>query len=120
MNKVCYICGRAIEKGKPYYSISEKSYVCSDNNCFSTYWWDKHAAGYTTDKEHRYVVCGNKLYYIGSEYDYPKGFGGARYFIYFLDGTKVFTTSLWFLGDIPEEKTHIFKQNAMISQEGNE
>ena len=110
--KQCYICGKRIEDDEPYYSVGPNSYICANNECYNIHWWDKLSARYVTNVYHEYLVVDNKLYSIGADEDEPRGFGGKHWIIEFFDGVRRETNSLWFLADIPEDKKHIFKENA--------
>jgi signal peptidase I len=68
--------------------------------------------------QHEYFVVNSKLYQIGSNDDMPRGMGGRYYVIQFEDGTVQNTRSLWVIGDVPESKRKIFKQNARFIQKG--
>ena len=107
MCKVCYICGKKIDINAPYYCIGVNTYVCDNNECYNTYWWDKTAAAFVVDNKHQYVVAENGLYSIEDD-----GVGGDHFIIEFFDGVRRETNSLWFMATIPENKKHIFKENA--------
>lgn len=62
----------------------------------------------------RLVIAGGCAYSIGSEHDNPKGFGGRPWKIWFLDGRTRITTSLWHLGEIPDEWRETLKDNAIL------
>ena len=51
----------------------------------------------------RLVVAKGHSYWIGGLGDYPKGFGGRRWFIRFHTGRIAVTDSLWHQGCVPEE-----------------
>ena len=118
MEKKCYICGKTITEGLPYYCVGPNSYVCMEGHCYTTYWWDALAAHYIADNKHEYFVANNRLYNIGSDKDDTLGFSGCEYKIEFFDGTTINTNSLWFIADIPEEKRSIFKENAKLITKG--
>lgn len=54
-------------------------------------------------------------YFIGYETDYPKGFGGRRWHIEFIDGrAPVETDSLWHGGVVPERFRDRLPDNAVL------
>lgn len=56
-------------------------------------------------------------YFIGYETDYPKGFGGRRWRITFVDGrAPVETTSLWHGGEVPERFRDRLSDTAELQQ----
>ena len=118
MNKYCYICGREIKPHTLFYCVGPNTHVCDSKECYKTYFWDRLAAKFVVDRTQRYVIVDNNLYEIGDEEDYPRGFGGNYYKIQLENGTIKDTHSLWFIGEIPEDKRYIFKQNAYFMQKG--
>lgn len=49
---------------------------------------------------------------IGSPNDYPRGFGGDTWHIYFDDGRYEKCVSLWFMGDVPPDWQDRIVKNA--------
>ena len=64
------------------------------------------------------VVVNRMAYSIGSELDYPKGYGGRLWEIAFFDGRRVVTTSLWCLGDVPDSWEFDIPDNATFVKGG--
>ena len=58
---------------------------------------------------------GLTAYSIGSEHDNPKGFGGDNWIIRFHDGREVKSSSLWCMGQIPEEWKPRIVENATLA-----
>lgn len=116
MEKYCYICGRPISG--LYYKDFNNLYICNNEDCFNTYFWDDLTNRLSTDKFHEYAIINHKVYLIGSESDDPKGFGGKYYSIQFNDGTIRNTTSLWFKGNLPSNLEKDFQDNAIFLKKG--
>ena len=114
MSKFCCVCGREIKEHEPYYCVAPNTFTCYSDECRTKYYWDLLAARYVVPGQHEYFVTNNKLYQIGSDKDIPRGFGGKYWSIEFFDGVYCNTNSLWFIGDIPSNKEHIFKENAIF------
>jgi len=112
MSKLCCVCGREIKEHEPYYCVAPNTFTCFNDECYIKYRWDLLAARYIAPGQHEYFVTNNKLYQIGSDKDELRGFSGNYYVIQFEDETIRDTHSLWFIAEIPEDKRHIFKQNA--------
>ena len=113
MDKRCYVCGKIIPNGEPYYNIgSSEGYVCNKEKCFNFYFWDKLAARMLHDKWHDYAIIDRKVYEIGNDDDSPRGFNGKHWVIQFKDGMYVETHSLWFRGNLPERLQLDFPDNA--------
>lgn len=112
MNKFCCVCGHEIKEHEPYYCVAPNTFTCFSDECHTKYRWDLLAARYVAPGQHEYFVADNKLYQIGSNNDVPRGMGGRYYVIQFEDGTVRDTRSLWSIGDVPESKRKVFKQNA--------
>lgn len=62
----------------------------------------------------RSFVANGHSYWIGESTDYPKGFGGRRWRITFLDGRIVECDSLWHQGEIPAEWRERLPDNAAL------
>lgn len=62
----------------------------------------------------RSVIANGSAYWVGSAGDYPKGFGGQRWRITWLDGRSVVIDSLWHEGPIPEEWRERLPDNAIL------
>jgi len=60
------------------------------------------------------VIANGHAYHIGEPTDNPRGFGGKRWIIYFLDGRIETTVSLWHYGEIPSEWRDKLPDNATI------
>lgn len=118
MSKFCCVCGREIKEHEPYYCVALNTFTCLTDECRDKYHWDLLAARYVVPGQHEYFVVNSKLYQIGSNDDMPRGMGGRYYVIQFEDGTVQNTRSLWVIGDVPESKRKIFKQNARFIQKG--
>ena len=118
MNKICYICGQEIKSHDFYYCVGPHSYVCNDKNCYQTYFWDRLAAKFVTDNKYQYVVINGILYQIDDDKREPKGFSGMHHTIQFENGKVIETNSLWLIGEVPETKRNIFKDNAHFVQKG--
>ena len=99
--KKCYVCGREIKNEELYYNIFPDNYVCANDECFQTYFWDDLANRIKHDKWHEYVIIDKKVYQIGSQYDEPRGFNGKYWAIQFNDGILIETCSLWYKGELP-------------------
>lgn len=106
MNKYCYICGREIKNHTLFYCIGPNSYICDNKECYNTYFWDRLAAKFVTDRTNKYVVIDGFLYQI------DKDSNGHHYTIQFENGNVINTDALWSIGEIPETKRDIFKDNA--------
>lgn len=123
MNKVCYICGRVLEKGAIYYSMGDNTYVCHNESCLRTSFWDRIKARVKGDTHHEYVVADNKVYQIGSDNDSPRGSGGRHYIVRFHDGQIKETNSLWCIGEcIPWNERKYLPDNAVFiyAEENNQ
>ena len=110
MNKYCYICGREIKDHTLFYCIGPNSYVCDNKECYNTYFWDRLAAKFVTDRENKYVVIDGFLYQI------DKDSNGRHHTIQFENGNIIDTDALWSIGEIPETKRDIFKDIARFVQ----
>lgn len=118
MIRKCYVCGRTILEGEPYYNIeSGIKYVCCNEECFHRHYWDALAARLNVDKDYNYVIVDQEVYEIGNDYDFPRGFDGKHWIIDFNDGTVRETNSLWDRGKLPEKLTHDFKDNATFRKD---
>lgn len=62
----------------------------------------------------RHVIAGQHAYWIGSSSDDPKGFGGQRWRITFLDGRSIVCDSLWHAGYIQPEWRDRLPDNAVL------
>lgn len=112
MNKKCYICGKIINNEEMYYSIGFNNFVCNNNKCFETYFWNNLATRMIHNKWHKYAIINKKVYQIDNENSNSRGFSGKHWVIQFNDGIYVETNSLWFRGDLPERLQSDFSDNA--------
>jgi hypothetical protein len=62
----------------------------------------------------RSVIANGTAYWVGSANDYPKGFGGQRWRITWLDGRSIVIDSLWHGGPIPDEWRERLPDNAIL------
>lgn len=77
---------------------------------------ERHWGGIAARTDDRLVIADDgHAYSIGTEHDYPKGFGGQRWRIRFLDGRLVYTTSLWHMGEVPAEYKERLPVNATLT-----
>lgn len=101
----CKICGQEV----PDYRVFPKEGVCYDCD-----FWSKKVKSDKTEEPYRVVIINGTHYYIGDEDSQSgfRGFGGAKFYIEFNDGTKVETTNLWCQGEIPSLWREKFPDNA--------
>lgn len=72
------------------------------------YYWTNLARNH--DKVN-WVVCNWTHYIVGGENEKWKGLCGRKYKIVYLNGKEVFTTNLWYQGEIPENERFQFRNN---------
>ena len=116
MMKKCEICGKEFtEEDWPGHWAGGYENVCS-NDCFTIRFWKQQKL---SDKPDRVVIVqrnGMMEHYHMSHSDtndYWKGFGGAAFYIHFIDGRKIKCSNLWHQGDIPETSKQLFKVNTI-------
>ena len=109
----CYVCGKPIDK--QYYSFGTDIKICMNDDCFFKYYWQTVADRILNNKYHEYAIIDNKVYRIGNENDEPQGCGGKFYAIRFNDGFYKETTSLWFVGVLPDYLKDTIKDNATFN-----
>lgn len=77
---------------------------------------NRHWSGIAARTDGRLVIADDgHAYSIGTEHDYPKGFGGQRWRIRFNDGRLVVTDSLWHMGEVPPEYRERLPVNATLT-----
>lgn len=82
-----------------------------------TNWWGDLIAGYNSNNPN-IIVYNKRIYHICDEKSsFPmRGFDGKKVTITKIDGTKVTSTNLWFLSDIPEPYRNILKDNTLYME----
>lgn len=102
----CEICGKEIE-----HSSYAGATLCSDNECFSKYYWLERVNNQDSPTQ---VVIDGFVFQIGREDSLSsfRGFSGRQFKIKFFDGRIVTTTNLWHNGKVPEEFRDQLPDNA--------
>ena len=98
----CEICGKEIQQKMPWIRTGKNSGVCSDK-CFHFKFWNDYYTSMCNDSEHKYIIINGHAYHIGNEDDITKGFSGRHWRLQFFDGYICETTSLWHMGQVPQD-----------------
>lgn len=105
----CHVCGRPVEMG--YANDPERA---KNNECFHCHFWLQVA---NDDPDTRVVLDDGRAYTIAPDSNYePRGFGGQRFVITWLDGrSDTVTRNLWYRGVVPEVVRHLLPVNARMA-----
>lgn len=112
MIETCVSCGGRINIA---YMEPTKSRLIANSTCFTCDHWLRRIGMAASPQS---AIVDGHAYWIGEETDAPpscRGFGGQRYQINFFDGRTVFTTNLWYGGEIPERFRDRLPDNAKRS-----
>lgn len=109
----CKICGSLEDPDHFIQEISDK--LKHDQFCFSCFHWSEQLR---LDKEergdHGWAVIDGVHYVLlpHTDINWPRGMGGAKMRIKFLDGYETMCDNLWCQGNIPEIWKSEFPDNA--------